>query len=178
MVAVGGHFTQVSIANNFMGHGFWQIGPELIYRVLSPANGFQIETVLLHEVVPGGRWYSASDPEQVGGRVQLCNSRPTYILTVAKKVAHVDIFASIPQQSDYVSAWNDVDSRPRPGRSSVHGLRRRIPRPVRRFLKDMLVFPGLGFRSEVLPPHRRGCAAPGQILLICGALRPLASFLL
>src|SRR5262249_3624220 len=33
MVRVGGYFTQVSTANNFMGHGFWQISPELIYRV-------------------------------------------------------------------------------------------------------------------------------------------------
>ena len=52
MVAVGGHFTQVSNANNYMGHGFWQISPELIYRVFSPANGFHVETVLLHEVAP------------------------------------------------------------------------------------------------------------------------------
>src|SRR5690348_15958513 len=33
MVRVGGHFTQVSVANNFMGHGFWQFSPELLYRM-------------------------------------------------------------------------------------------------------------------------------------------------
>ena len=77
MVALGGHFIQVSNGNNFMGHGFWQISPELIYRVFSPSNGFHVETVLLHEVVPGGGWYFVSDPDQVRSRVQLCNSRPT-----------------------------------------------------------------------------------------------------
>jgi hypothetical protein len=148
MVAVGGHFTQVSNANNYMGHGFWQISPELIYRVFSPANGFQIKTVLLHEVVPGGGWYFASDPAQFGDRIQLCNSRPTYILTAAKKVAQVDIFASMPQQSDYARAWSASVGAPRLGLPSRSGLRKRIPRPIKRFLKDKLIFPKLGFRQD------------------------------
>ena len=48
------------------------------------------------------------DPDQFGDRVQLCNRRPTYILTVAKKVVEVEIFASMPQQSDYARAWNQA----------------------------------------------------------------------
>ena len=57
MVRVGGHFTQVGVVNNFAGHGFWQLSPELIFRVFSPQNGFQLETVLIHEVSVGGPWY-------------------------------------------------------------------------------------------------------------------------
>jgi hypothetical protein len=148
MVAVGGHFTQASNANNFMGHGFWQISPELIYRVFSPANGFQVEAVLLHEDVPGGRWYFASDPEQVRDRVQLCNSRPTFILTVARKVAQVEIFASMPQQSDYVSAWNAGGGSFRAGQPRFSGLRKRIPRSIMRTLKDKLVFSKKGFHQR------------------------------
>jgi hypothetical protein len=49
MVRVGGHFIQVNPANNFMGHGFWQFSPELIYRVFSAENGFNIRGVFLHE---------------------------------------------------------------------------------------------------------------------------------
>jgi hypothetical protein len=148
MIAVGGHFTQVSNANNYMGHGFWQISPELIYRVFSPPNGFRVETVLLHEAVPGGDWYFASDPEQVRYRVQLCNARPTYILTVAKKVAEVEIFASMPQQSDYVAAWNaDADAHRPPTPPSLSWLRKRIPRPIKRFLKDRLILSEMGFRQ-------------------------------
>jgi hypothetical protein len=148
MVALGGHFTQVSNANNWMGHGFWQISPELIYRAFSPANGFHIETVLLHEVVPGGGWYFALDPEQVRNRVQLCNSRPTYILTAAKKVAQVEIFASTPQQSDYASVWNASADLFHPRPPSFSGLRKRIPRPIKRFLKDRLILPKRGFRQK------------------------------
>jgi hypothetical protein len=148
MVAAGGHFTQVSNANNFMGHGFWQISPELIYRVFSPANGFLVETVLLHELVPGGGWYFASDPEEFRHRVELCNSRPTCILTVAKRVAHVEVFASMPQQSDYASAWTNAKvTRFRPWMPTESGLRTRIPRPIRRFLKDRWILPKTGFQQ-------------------------------
>jgi hypothetical protein len=106
MVQVGGHFTQVNVANNYMGHGFWQFSPELIFRAFSPANGYQIEAVFLHENVPGGAWYVVSDPDKVNSRVELCNSSPTYIMTVAKRVALVEIFALPPQQSDYIGLWD------------------------------------------------------------------------
>lgn len=113
MVRVGGHFMQVNIANNFVGHGFWQFSPELIFRALSAANGFQVEAVLLHEVVPdkgwiskNDAWYAVADPDEVRGRVELCNSFPTYICTIARRIADVEIFAQLPQQSDYVTVWN------------------------------------------------------------------------
>jgi hypothetical protein len=145
MVAIGGHFTQVSPANNYMGHGFWQISPELIYRVFSPANGFQVEAVMLHEAVPGGGWYFVPDPQRLGGRVQLCNSRPTFILTIARKVAEAEIFASVPQQSDYVNAWSADGGSRRPGPALPPGLRKLIPRPIQRFLKDTLILRRAGF---------------------------------
>jgi hypothetical protein len=138
MVKVGGHFTQVNVANNYMGHGFWQFSPEMIYRAFSLANGFQIEAVMLHEVVPRGAWYVVRDPEQVRRRVELCNRRPTYILTIARRVAAVDIFASPPQQSDYVAAWNrSTENRP-PATQRTAGVRRCIPRPVQRAVRSAL----------------------------------------
>lgn len=105
MVAVGGHFTQVNVANNFMGHGFWQFSPELVFRTFSPENGFEIAGVLMHEVVPGGAWYAVRDPDQIRQRVNLCNRRPTYIFTIAKRIAAVEIFKTAPQQSDYQALW-------------------------------------------------------------------------
>ena len=112
MVRVGGHFMQVHAANNFMGHGFWQFSPELIFRAFSPANGYQVEAVLLHEVLPtagwvcrNDAWYAVTDPDEIKQRVEFCNSFSTYILTIARKVTDVEIFAQSPQQSDYVAAW-------------------------------------------------------------------------
>jgi hypothetical protein len=105
MVRLGGHFTQVGVANNYLGHGFWQFSPEMIFRAFSAENGYKIEAVFLHENVPGGAWYQVTDPDDVRTRVELCNSCPTYIMTIAKRVAIKPIFARAPQQSDYVPQW-------------------------------------------------------------------------
>lgn len=139
MVEVGGHFTQVNVANNYMGHGFWQFSPELLFRIFSPANGFQMEVVLLHEVVPGGAWYVVADPDQVRARVELCNSNPTYILTVAKKIAATEIFATPPLQSDYVALW-DRTLNPPPKRVSPRptGWQRYVARRVKKAFKSAL----------------------------------------
>ena len=106
MIQVGGYFIQANIANNFMGHGFWQFSPELNFRVFSPENGFQIEALLLNEQVPGGGWYSVTDPDEIKGRVELCNPTQTYMMTIAKKIAQKKIFSQWPQQSDYVVLWD------------------------------------------------------------------------
>jgi hypothetical protein len=143
MVCVGGHFVQISAANNFTGHGFWQFSPELIYRVLSPQNGFRITTVLMHEVEKGGRWFVVRDPQAVGGRVELCNRAPTYILTIAKRVNDGPILTAAPQQSDYVEEWSrgakPALRRVRP--AAIRSLDRLLPVPVKTAIKSM--FPRL-----------------------------------
>jgi hypothetical protein len=105
MVRLGGHFAQVTVANNFMGHGFWQISPELIFRVFTPANGYRLEAVLLREVVQGGAWYSVRNPSEILRRVELRNDVPTYLCTIAKRISLEDIFVEPPQQSDFVAEW-------------------------------------------------------------------------
>jgi hypothetical protein len=153
MVRVGGHFIQVNEANNFMGHGFWQFCPELIYRIFSRENGFQIKAVLLHVKnrktrrpedlgemtgVPAyGRWYKVDDPAVHHCRVELINDRPTYICTIAQRVEDRKIFARFPQQSDYVEAWKQTrgprhETRSSPPRFSI---RRMIPRPIKKLVR-------------------------------------------
>lgn len=134
MVEIGGHFIQVNVANNFLGHGFWQFSPELLFRALSPANGYQIEAVLLHEVVPGGAWYAVSDPDEVHSRVQLRNYVPTYILTIAKRIARAAIFDPPPLQSDYVVHWDGTQTLQQP----AVGWRRHLPVSIRQRLKAVL----------------------------------------
>jgi hypothetical protein len=139
MVKSGGHFLQVTNANNFMGHGFYQFSPELLYRVFSPENGFEIRAVLLHEVIPGGHWYAVSDPVAVQQRVELCNSAPTYILTIARKVADREPFIKPPFQSDYSAIWRQAGwSSSFPAVSRTGGtsfeLRHLLPVRLKRFL--------------------------------------------
>jgi len=144
MVEPGGHFLQASVANNFMGHGFWQFSPEMLFRAFSADNGYHVEAMLLHERAPGADWYLVSDPDEVRARVELCNSLPTYVLTIAKRVRGGEIFARPPQQSDYASLWTGSShGRPPPvleGRERTKPKRkvrwhRRILRPVESLVK-------------------------------------------
>ncbi len=102
---VGGHFLAVTPANNQMGHGFYQFSPELLYRVFAPANGFRVVCLYICENKAPFTWYSVPDPAEVRGRVLLTNFRETHILVAARKEAEVPIFATPPQQSDYVDDW-------------------------------------------------------------------------
>jgi hypothetical protein len=156
MVRVGGYFMQVHAANNFMGHGFWQFSPELIFRAFSGANGYQVEAVLLHEVLPtagwvcrNDAWYAVTDPDEIKQRVEFCNSFSTYILTIARKVNDVEIFAESPQQSDYVVAWGrhiraktEPASAPDSSDLDLHIERRRswrsyVPKRIKRMLRSL-----------------------------------------
>jgi len=134
MVRLGGHFTQVNVANNFMGHGFWQFSPEMIFRAISPENGFEIRVVLLHEAVRGGSWHVVSDPAKLRARVELCNAHPTYVMTIARRTAIADIFATPPQQSDYVAEWGGGGNAtpPPPRATSRTPLIARVLRRLRR----------------------------------------------
>lgn len=109
MVKIGGHFACQTPANNQCGHGFYQFSPELFYRVLVPANGFEIVRVY---VVTRGKHYHVIDPAVIHGRVHLLDSKSAMLMVHARKVGPVPARLSIPQQSDYVDAWQEqnVDS--------------------------------------------------------------------
>jgi SAM-dependent methyltransferase len=105
LVRVGGRFVTATIPNNFCGHGFYQFSPELFFRVLSPDNGFSVVEMYVCEV--GGRTRQVMDPAVVKSRVELCNSRPAFLLVHARRDAAVPMFTKTPQQSDYVASWMD-----------------------------------------------------------------------
>jgi hypothetical protein len=105
MVAVGGHLLIITGCNNWMGHGFYQFSPELFFRAFSRENGFALEHMFVCESDARGDWYRVSDPAVIGQRVELINDRPTYLLIQAKRLFATEIFASVPQQSDYMVTW-------------------------------------------------------------------------
>lgn len=144
MIRDGGHFVEITAANNFMGHGFWQLSPEAIYSVFCEENGFRIRAVLLVELArsPNGAmrmmpWYLVSDPAVHGGRVELINRRRTFICTIAQRIAIKPIFAKWPQQSDYVEKWKESsaateDQQQRSLNESISArLRRLVPVPIK-----------------------------------------------
>lgn len=106
MVESGGHVICVNPANNFMGHGFYQFSPELFYRVFQSVQGFEVTGIYLIDRENAKKWYSVKNPSIIGSRVLLKNKKPTTIVVIAKKLATVDVFSSVPQQSDYVEIWD------------------------------------------------------------------------
>ncbi|TWU00851.1 methyltransferase domain-containing protein [Stieleria varia] len=111
LTRVGGHFISVNGTNNFSGHGFYQFSPELMYRVLSPENGFEVCDLLVWERTPGSVTYRAHDPADVHARVMAQTHHPTFMLVIARRTHEADIFSTTPMQSDYVVDWQKGEHR-------------------------------------------------------------------
>ena len=107
MVEVGGYYLGITPTNNFMGHGFYQFSPELYFRIFSQDNGFSMERVLIFEDTPNAQWVQLTDPDVLGKRVEMVNSKPAYLLIQAKRTKETEIFRKTPQQSDYSAHWKN-----------------------------------------------------------------------
>lgn len=106
MVQSGGHFIGLNPANNYFGHGFYQFGPELLFRVFSASNGFNVQRLIVSELGQP-KWFQVADPAKLGGRVSLINYRKTNLLLMARRVGDVPSALATPQQSDYVQTWKE-----------------------------------------------------------------------
>jgi SAM-dependent methyltransferase len=105
LTRVGGHLVIVTSGNNLFGHGFYQFSPELFFRALAPANGFEVEALLLCDA---GRWFATADPATVGSRVELLTRAPMLLFVAARRIANLEPFEKWPQQSDYLTAWDST----------------------------------------------------------------------
>ena len=92
-----GRFICVNIANNHLGHGFWQFSPEAFLRSFSKDNGFETKLIYLH----AGKLIEVTDPNEAGRRLPLKTDKYTYILYAAEKISDVKPFHQWPSQSDY-----------------------------------------------------------------------------
>lgn len=107
MLRPGGHLFIHTVTNSYCGHGFYQLSPELFFRALSPANGFEVSRMVIHRMGPYGSWYEVNDPERIRSRVELISYSPMQLLVQAKRTSVVPVFARAPQQSDYSPRWTD-----------------------------------------------------------------------
>ena len=112
MTKVGGTIFLSTVSNNLCGHGFYQFSPELIFRVFTPENGFELGQVLALEarypgieLAPITEAFEVADPAYTGGRVGLMTKRPILLLFKARRIADIVPFSNLPMQSDYAAAW-------------------------------------------------------------------------
>src|ERR1700690_456811 len=139
LLAVGGHFVSVTAANNLCGHGFYQVSPELFYRVFNGANGFRIVAVLLAEVRPGGPFFRVADPASEGERIEFVSAKPYLVAAIARKVEDVAELQAAPRQSDYQRAWENPGGRDE--RDKLKREIRRVIRGTRRHLGRLFYLP-------------------------------------
>lgn len=100
------------MANNHMGHGFYQFSPELFFRIFREENGFRVKRIILidHpfpglELSDSTRCYVVADPAVVKERVCLVSSRPVCIMVHSIREETVPAL-EVPQiQSDYEALY-------------------------------------------------------------------------
>jgi hypothetical protein len=112
MTRVGGRLFIVTPANNYLGHGFYQFGPDLFHRLLCAANGFAIERMyafehryLGPEIGRCGPWYAVRDPAEVGARPIVLSADPMLLMIRARRTEARAGVVATPQQSDYAARW-------------------------------------------------------------------------
>ncbi len=71
LLKVGGLFLTSNGDNNFLGHGFYQFSPELLWRAFSLKEGYSVELMQLVDEsdVPVAR--SVEDPSVAGRRLEI-----------------------------------------------------------------------------------------------------------
>ena len=136
LVKVGGTYLGASGANNQVGHGFYQISPEVYFRAFSGENGFKVSEIFLIEGREARPWLLVRDPAGVGRRTSIATGRELILHVLAERVDDRPIFACPPQQSDYVHAWN-VKARHHDGRGGMPAstTSRRIAKMIPSFAK-------------------------------------------
>lgn len=119
MVADDGHLVVIVPANQQLGHGLYQLSPELYFRTLCADNGFRIRCCLLRESGLRSRWLRVQDPAERGYRLQHAGLGPTDLSCLRNGLATL---------ASCVSVSSPTTSRPGP----AVGLRRwgrRVPGP-------------------------------------------------
>ena len=113
LVRVGGRFIGISPANNWLGHGFFQFSPELMWSFCQ-GFGFQVHRIDCYARDGFPQPYPIPDPDQVRQRLEMATPpHKIDLMTDATKVA--EQYPKRLYQSDYVSRWNaaEPDGTPR-----------------------------------------------------------------
>lgn len=103
MLREGGLFIGVNPANNYLGHGLYQFSPELVWRVFSGANGFQIQSVEIVPVAGPPLPIEAPNPGAARRRPQIgVTPERCYVTVAARKMVSVE--RAVAQHGDHVAA--------------------------------------------------------------------------
>ena len=143
MVRPGGHLILITPTHSLSGHGFYQLSPEVFFRALTGANGYEPPQVLICSTIKDA-WYRVADPAAVAARVRLDGKLLTdHLFVVARRAAAVPVFAEWPQQSDYSAHWahdgaGSGSSALSKLKARLRANRHRIPTPLLRAYQRLM----------------------------------------
>lgn len=134
---VGGKIMMLSPANSYLGHGFYQFSPELFFRAFDREFGFEINSMyLIKQRFFYDKWYEITDPRNLNRRGTIFTRDRCYLGVISTKVSDISL-SEFPQQSDYVTAWNENKV------SKLGKIYLSVPVALRKFL-DLTIMSILG----------------------------------
>jgi hypothetical protein len=136
MVEVGGHFISLSPCNNFPGHGFYQMSPDIFTCTLGPQNGFQLEDIFVMEMVRDSTWYRVEVPKDAGRRMEFRSCYSVNLMVRARKIGQVPDGKLSIQQPFYENFWENPE-KGEPWKGDLNWLqqmRRNLKKTAARFL--------------------------------------------
>lgn len=100
---IGGQIIHVLPANNFCGHGFWQISPELFFSLYSEKNGYVDTEVFILDIDNLSNIQKLNKPTN-GQRLTVETQNRIYVAT--RTVLKDDFLHDDVNQSDYIPLWD------------------------------------------------------------------------
>jgi hypothetical protein len=141
LIRLGGHFVTITPSHNFMGHGFYQLSPELFFRVFQEGNGFTLRKMVLFKwLAEDATFYEVKDPAVTGYRTELFSATPMLLAVLAQRTAEVPILARPPQESDYVAVWEKQRKSPAPAAAARSGWLWRLRVALNPYWPSRLLF--------------------------------------
>ena len=108
LLKAGGRLFIWTMANNHMGHGFYQFSPEFFFNTLNLENGFKIHDLILVEhrypgvqLTPLSPCYRVSDTTVLKRRIGAVTKNPVCVMVHAERIKSKQPFSKYPIQSDY-----------------------------------------------------------------------------
>ena len=134
---VGGTFLSGNPADSYLGHGFYQLSPDIPFSILNEVNGYDMGEALLVEMRRDPRFYEILPPSKERGRALASTVWPTqmYFWGIRKSLVPPRLQAFQP---DYVEAWNSGSH----GGESTGGMKAML----RRSLSGLPI----GLRNDIL----------------------------
>lgn len=101
----GGQIIHVLPSNQFCGHGFWQMSPELFFSLYTEKNGYMNTEVFAFNVSNHSEFHKLSPPSN-GKRLLITSNNQLYS-AVRTVRCNVEFFHDNVQQSDYSYLWEN-----------------------------------------------------------------------